>query len=214
MSREIILAINNKPVKDIADYYTLTENLNINQSIQIKTNQGLYRLTVKEKTEEITLNETEEKTITEIVQITETINNETVLVNKTINKTIPSIETIHNKTILVNKTITVNKTETISLGAEELGIDVYQAPKTNIRKGIDLEGGVRILLQPEEKLSAADLDLLQEGMEQRLNVYGLSDIIIRTAAGLPPPLGKGEQYILVEIPGGNEKDVRSLKEQG
>ena len=197
MSKEVILSISNKPVKDVADYHSLTENLRVNQSIQLKTNRGIYKLTVKEKTEEIVLNETVEKIITEIIQANETVDNKTVLVNKTI-----------------SKTVLVNKTKTISLGAEDIGIDVFPAPKTNIRKGLDLEGGVRILLQPEETLSKADLDSLQDSMEQRLNVYGLSDIVIRQAAGLPPPLGKGEQYILVEIPGGNEKDVRSLKEQG
>ena len=197
MSREIIKSINKVNIENLADYYSSISDLRVNKSIQLKTNKGLYRLTVKEKTKEITLNETIEKIITEIIQANETINGTNVLVNKTI-----------------SSKIIVNKTEIISLGAEDIGIDVYPAPTSNLRKGLDLEGGVRILLQPEEKLSKADVDLLKESMEERLNIYGLSDIVIRSAEGLPPPLGKGEQYILVEIPGGNEKDVRSLKEQG
>ena len=148
MSKEVILSISNKPVKDVAGYHSLTENLRVNQSIQLKTNRGIYKLTVKEKTEEIVLNETVEKIITEIIQANETVDNKTVLVNKTI-----------------SKTVLVNKTKTISLGAEDIGIDVFPAPKTNIRKGLDLEGGVRILLQPEETLSKADLDSLQDSTD-------------------------------------------------
>src|SRR3989338_2924516 len=192
MSREVINFLNNKPVASMADYHAIADNLKINQTVSIKTNKGFYRLTVREKTETIILNETETKTIEEIVHVNETINGTVQSINKTI-----------------TKTIVVNKTETKSLGPEDIGISVYEAPKTNINKGLDLEGGVRILLQPEEKLAANDMGLLLDSMNERLNVYGLSDLIIKEASDL-----SGNQYILVEIPGGNEKDVKLLKEQG
>lgn len=188
MSKERIIAINNKPIDTVGDYYDFTNNLKINQSIQIKTNKGLYRLTVREKTKTIELNETIIKEVEEIVTV-----------NETINGTIKEV----NKTIKTPKE--VRKTKTTSLGVEDLGLRVYEAPKSNIRKGLDLQGGTRVLLQPEEKLDKKDLEMLMDNMKQRLNVYGLSDLTIRDAGDL-----SGNQYIVVEIAGANEEEIRSL----
>lgn len=193
MKKERILLINNRPINTVADYYEFVETLKPNITLQLKTSKGFYKLTTREKTKTIELNETVIKTINETIQVNETINGTLTLINKTI-----------------SKKILVNKTETIGLGVvEDLGMDVYEAPKTNIRKGLDLQGGVRILLKPEKKLSEKDMDFLLEGMKERLNVYGLTDIIIREAGDL-----SGNQFILVEIAGGNEKDIEALKQQG
>ncbi|MBI2546511.1 preprotein translocase subunit SecD [Candidatus Woesearchaeota archaeon] len=86
-----------------------------------------------------------------------------------------------------------------------LGISVQDAPMTNIRKGLDLQGGTRVLLRPAEKVSQAYLNDVMATMEQRLNVYGLSDIVLRSASDLT-----GTQYILVEIAGASQEDVREL----
>ncbi len=93
----------------------------------------------------------------------------------------------------------------------DLGIMIYDAPKNNIKKGLELQGGTRVLLQPEEKLDDITLDDLILNMGQRLNVYGLSDIVIRKASDLPVYLGgTGKQFIIVEIAGANEEEVRDL----
>jgi preprotein translocase subunit SecD len=86
-------------------------------------------------------------------------------------------------------------------------LSVYNAPKTNIRKGLDLEGGTRVLLQPAEKVSKDTLDTIMASMEQRLNVYGISDVTVRSASDL-----SGSQFIRVEIAGVTEEEVRSLLE--
>ncbi len=85
------------------------------------------------------------------------------------------------------------------------GINVYEAPTTNLRKGLDLQGGTRVLLKPVEVISANDMSLLIESLKQRLNVYGLADIIIREAGDL-----SGNQYVRVEIAGANEQEVKDL----
>ena len=188
MSKERIIAVNNKAIDTVEDYYDFVNELRVNQSIQIKTNKGLYRLTVREKTKTIELNETIEKEIEEVIKVNETINGTIKEVNKTI-----------------NKTIEVPKTKTISLGVEDIGLRVYEASKSNIRKGLDLQGGTRVLLQPEGKQSKQDLEMLMDNMKQRLNVYGLSDLTIRDAGDL-----SGNQYIIVEIAGANEEELRSL----
>ena len=139
VNRERLLAIDNKPIGNIEEYYNYVNSLNLNQSIQIKTTKQLYRLRAKE---------------------------------------------------------------------DGIGLKVSDAQKTNIKKGLDLQGGTRVLLQPEKKLSKEDLQSLMDTMQERLNVYGLSDLVIRESNDLT-----GNQYILVEIAGANEEDIRNLLEK-
>src|SRR3989338_9589550 len=188
VNRERILEIDNKPIKNVEEYYNYVKMLGPNQSVQIKTNKGLYRLTTREDIEVIELNETVEKIVQETITVNETINGTIVEKNET-----------------RSKTIKVPKTEKISKGTEDIGIRVFNAPKTNIKKGLDLQGGTRVLLQPEKKLSQQDLGSLIDTMGERLNVYGLSDLIIRDASDLT-----GNQYILVEIAGATEEEIRNL----
>ncbi|MBW2983569.1 hypothetical protein KY361_00460 [Candidatus Woesearchaeota archaeon] len=188
MSRERIIAVNNIPIKTVEDYYKGIGDLEPGRIVRITTNKDTYKLTVKEKTKTIELNETETKTVIEIVPVNKTINGSLVTVNET-----------------RSRIITVPKTKTILLGAEDIGLRVYKAPNTNIRKGLDLQGGTRVLLQPETKLDEPSLDMLLENMKERLNVYGLSDVVVRKAGDL-----SGNQYILVEMPGVNEEEVREL----
>ncbi|MBI1970406.1 hypothetical protein HYS47_01530 [Candidatus Woesearchaeota archaeon] len=188
VSKEMILSINNQPVETLADYYSFTEQLDINQTLQIKTTKGVYRLTAKAEVEVIELNETE------LVEV-----NETILANKTVDgELVEANETITKK-------IEVPKTVTNILGTEDLGLKVMEAPRTNIRKGLDLEGGTRVLLQPETELSDDDMEILIANMQERLNVFGLSDVVIRKTKDLT-----GKQFILVEIAGANEEEVKDL----
>ncbi|MBI2107776.1 hypothetical protein HYT54_01500 [Candidatus Woesearchaeota archaeon] len=188
MDRERILAINNIDVNNADDLYRLTSSLPSNASIQLKTSKGLYKLRTREKFIITKLNETEEKIIEENIEV-----------NETVNGTIKTIIRPVQKKIIVPKTI---KTK---IGTEDIGLGVFDAPQTNIRKGLDLQGGTRVVLQPEYRLSAFDMDILIENMKQRLNVYGLSDIVIRAAGDLD-----GNQYIVVEIAGATQEDIKDL----
>ncbi|MBR9691984.1 MMPL family transporter [Candidatus Woesearchaeota archaeon] len=182
MSRERIISINNQLIEDLEDYYDFENELKANRTVHVKTNKGLYKLTTKHKIETTILNETKLQKITEEVFDEE--------LNKTVNKT---------------KTILVNKTESRIVGVEGLGLGVYDAPVTNIRKGLDLQGGTRVLLQPEEELTRDEMGLLVENMKYRLNIFGLSDVIVREAGDL-----SGNQYVLVEIAGAKEEEVKEL----
>ncbi len=102
-----------------------------------------------------------------------------------------------------NQRIYTLRTDTVK--PAELGLRVVDAPFSNIRKGLDLEGGTRVLLQPAESISADDLDITISSLQQRLNVYGLSDVIVRSAADL-----SGEKFILIEMAGVTEEEVRQL----
>ncbi len=109
-----------------------------------------------------------------------------------------------NKAVTIKTTKGLYKLYTKEInGTVDLGMRVYDAPTTNIRKGLDLQGGVRVLLQPEKNFS--EMDLLIDNMRQRINVFGLSDVIIRESSDL-----SGNKYILVEVAGVNEEEVKEL----
>ena len=188
MNLEKILYINDIPIKDVNDYYEITANLQNNQTIVIKTNKDIYRLRTQPLTETEYLDEFENVTVEKIIEVNETIDNETVVVEK-----------------LVNQTVEQQKTIEHVIGVKSLGLGVINAPTNNLRKGLDLAGGTRVLLQPERKLDTSDMDLTLSNLKQRLNVFGLSDIIVRETSDL-----SGNQYIMVEIPGANEDQVRDL----
>lgn len=113
-----------------------------------------------------------------------------------------------NRSITIKTTDGLYKLTTQGTNASELvdlGLNVYDAPTTNIRKGLELQGGTRVLLQPETPLSKDDMATLIQNMNYRLNVYGLSDLIIKEAGDL-----SGNQYVLVEIAGAKEEEVNEL----
>ena len=188
MSREVIQFVNNKQIENIDDYEQAIENLRINTSVQIRTNMGTYRLLTRESFNVTELNETE------LIEVEET---------RQVNKTINGTPTIVNETVKIQKE--VPKTLSTSLGLDDIGIRTYNAPKSNIRRGLDLAGGTRVLLQPEKKLSELDLDNLIAVMQERLNIYGLTDLVITEASDL-----SDNQYIITEIAGATTEEVRDL----
>ena len=86
-----------------------------------------------------------------------------------------------------------------------LGIEVAKVSKSNLKTGLDLQGGTRVLLRPEDPLSPEDMELLIANMNRRLNVFGLSDITVRDASDIG-----GQQYIMVEVASVNEAEIRDL----
>ncbi|HII72145.1 TPA: hypothetical protein HA265_05305 [Candidatus Woesearchaeota archaeon] len=194
MSREVILSINNEPVVDEASFYTMTSDLRPNQTLQIKTDKGFYQMQVRPLYKITELEETEEKTIEETIQVNKTFRNKSTgeRYNKTVNET-------------VNRTIEVPKVLKEVIGTEPLGLRVYDAPSTNIRKGLDLQGGTRVMLKPEKEVSPEDMEVILDNLEERLNVFGLSDVVVREASDL-----EGNQFIIIEIAGADEEEVREL----
>ncbi len=89
-----------------------------------------------------------------------------------------------------------------------LGLTVKNVPKSNIQLGLDLQGGTRVILKPEREVSSQELETIQASLKQRLNVYGLRDMVVRSASDL-----SGNQFVIVEIAGANEQEVRELLSQ-
>ncbi|MFW6450459.1 MAG: hypothetical protein ACOCZ6_05380 [Nanoarchaeota archaeon] len=207
--REVITEINGIKIKSEEDYVGVINELDVNDSVVIKTKSSFksqdnqfpslfykhekdYSMQAEPEYNITELNETEIREVEEVVEANETINGTTKLVNKTVTreKEVPKI-----------------KKELI--GPKPLGLDVYDAPSTNLKKGLDLMGGTRVLLEPERQLSEEEVDLIINNLKERLNVYGLSDIVVR-------PVQKGlfseETLISVEIAGANEDEVKELVE--
>ncbi len=138
-NREIITAVNNKPVTSLEDYEEIIGGLLPNKTVTVKTSKQLYTLRTPER-------------------------------------------------------------------YVDLGLSVYDAPTTNIRKGLDLQGGTRVVLQPEKKLDDYEMQTLIDTLSERLNVYGLSDMTVREAGDFL----SGNQYVVVEIAGATQDEIREL----
>jgi preprotein translocase subunit SecD len=176
--REILYSINNNPINSISDYYDVISTIPPNITVIAETSEGTYRILSKP------------------------------LINTTIvGYEFEDVETIINETTneTVVERIEVPVIDGTVLGTQDLGLGVYDAPASNLRLGLDLEGGTRVLLEPEDEVTEDDTGVLIENLKQRLNVYGLSDISVKSASDLT-----GQSFILVEIPGANQEEVRDL----
>jgi len=100
--------------------------------------------------------------------------------------------------------ITTSKKEYVMLKGN-LGLSVEKVSSSNIRRGLDLQGGTRVVLEPEEKLNDNEIKDLISTMENRLNVYGLSDLKIRQSNDF-----SGNTFIVVEIAGASKEEVKEL----
>lgn len=185
--REIIKLVNGQPITTVEDYYNAVSNLEVNQTVTIKTNKQTYYLTTKPQILTKTLSKTETVEVTKAI-FNETINStQNITINETRNQTIEEV-----------------------IGVEDLGLSIYTKPSSNIQQGLDLQGGTRVLLEPETEINPEDLDIVLENIKQRLDVYGVNDVTVRTTKDF-----FGNTFISVEIAGVNEEEVKSLlTEQG
>ncbi len=95
--------------------------------------------------------------------------------------------------------------------ANSLNITVADLPKTNIKTGLDLSGGARAIVKAQDvELTQDQLQDLIDVTSQRLNTFGLRDIVVRPVSDL-----EGNRYLLVEVAGASPDNLRSLiSEQG
>lgn len=85
------------------------------------------------------------------------------------------------------------------------GIIVTEAPTSNLRKGLDLQGGTRVLLEPVDKVGEQETQDIIKTMENRLNVYGLADVTIKSASDL-----EGNKFIIAEVAGTTQEEVKDI----
>ncbi len=87
-------------------------------------------------------------------------------------------------------------------------ITLGRIPSTNLRTGLDLRGGARALVQPSEEISRQELNDAISIINERLNVFGISDVVIRPVSDLA-----GNNFILVELAGATPSDLEELISQ-
>ncbi|HKZ49980.1 MAG TPA: PDZ domain-containing protein [Candidatus Nanoarchaeia archaeon] len=91
-----------------------------------------------------------------------------------------------------------------------LGVEVKEVPKSNLRQGLDLVGGVRVLLKPAEDVTVQQMSDIIDITQKRLNAFGLSDISVRQINDL-----RGNRFLQVEIAGTTEQQaVKLVAQQG
>ena len=106
----------------------------------------------------------------------------------------------------VKTVITTNKGKFILFSNQAPEITVGEIAKTNIRLGLDLAGGSRALIKAQNtELSSSQINDLISVTQNRLNVYGISDINIQPVSDL-----SGEHYMLIQIAGATPSDLEEL----
>ena len=80
---------------------------------------------------------------------------------------------------------------------------------SNIQKGLDLDGGIRVFLQPvgDSTPTSGEIQELIDVLRNRLNVYGLKDLKIRSAES------DDVTYILMEVAGISRETVEGFVSQ-
>ncbi len=95
--------------------------------------------------------------------------------------------------------------------AENLGISVRAAPTSNLKLGIELEGGSRLILAPTKNLTPSEYDLLVNTLQNRLDVYGASG----TKVNKLEDAFSNQKFVFVESTSSNKNDIFELiKKQG
>jgi preprotein translocase subunit SecD len=204
---EKIVEINGIKIKDLTDYKTEIEKLEPQpKEIMLETSNGIISYEVTSSIgfsvdSNLTIIATEDFVNIEHNSKLISINGETVESPESFNK-LKATLIPKNKVI-----IKTDKEEYAFLSSGNPGISVQAAKTSNIEKGLELQGGTRVLLEPqsEEEISSSDINNIIDVMNKRLNVYGLADIKIRPAKDL-----EGQNFILIEIAGATREEVRDL----
>ncbi len=92
--------------------------------------------------------------------------------------------------------------------ANNLAVTVSEVPNSNLKTGLDLSGGARALVKAaNNSLSKEQINDLVSITTERLNAFGLSDVVIKSVSDLG-----GENYMLIEIAGSTTTELKELLE--
>jgi len=128
--------------------------------------------------------------------------------SSSVNKFKDSFTNANDTNKLIIKT---NNGEIIDLFSKDAldNVEVGKIPSTKIKTGLDIQGGARALVTAEDhQLTDNELTDLISISQERLNVYGLTDLSIRKASDL-----SGNRFMIVEIAGSSPSDLESLVAQ-
>lgn len=138
--------------------------------------------------------------------IIQKINDQTINSIKDYSKALSPLKNLEeNKTQKL--TIQTKETEIINLFTKKIieDISVKNIPSTRIKTGLDLRGGTRAFVKADTPLNDVQLNDLISVSEQRLNVYGLSDLKFFKVT-----TSSGEKLMGIEIAGSSPEDLEEL----
>jgi preprotein translocase subunit SecD len=101
--------------------------------------------------------------------------------------------------------VTGKKTEFFQANGT-LGVSGKAVPGSNLRFGLDIEGGIRTVLTLE-KSDNLTLDQTVSTLQTRINLYGLRE------ANLRPAISDGQAFVEISIAGGTRDEITALLER-
>ena len=102
--------------------------------------------------------------------------------------------------------ILTDKGDFVFLTSSSSSIAVKEISRSRVKTGLDLSGGARALIKPENiSLSDTEISDLVEITSNRLNAFGLTDLTVRPIKDL-----SGNNYMLIEIAGATPSDLKEL----
>jgi len=105
-------------------------------------------------------------------------------------------------------TLTTNKGEFIFLADNSPDITISNVPASRLKTGLDLSGGARALVKAENiSLDKGQVGDLVSITTERLNAFGLSDIVLKPVSDL-----SGNNFMLIEIAGSTASELKDLLE--
>lgn len=204
---QILKSINGEPINILSDFAQVMKGFEKEPiEINIKTDKGDFNYSVIddfgfEVDENLTIISAEDfTTVSKGMQIL-------AIDNVNVNDTKSLKEEIDGILPLEKLTISTDKGEYIYLSRGGPKITAITAQTSNVQKGLDLQGGTRVLIRPisEEAITDKDISDLIRVLSNRLNVYGLADIVIRSAKDW-----EGNKFVLIEIAGVTSEEVKEL----
>ncbi|MFH0752327.1 MAG: hypothetical protein V1914_01890 [archaeon] len=205
---ELLISINDQEISTLEDFNNAINKLEREtQIINVETDKASHTYNI---TNSLGFSTNENLTIIDAEMFTPLEKGEQILAIESILITnITELKEAINKIMPKEKiSVTTDKGSYIYLGAGAPEITAMQATTTNLKKGLDLEGGTRVLLKPISEtgeVTTADMNDMIKVLNNRLNVYGLSDLRIRSSKDW-----QGNKYILIEIAGISKDEVMDL----
>jgi len=209
---EIILSINNQDIASLGDYKTAMDRLTfVPVALDVKTDSGVYMYESVGELGFVYSNVT--------VQSVGDAARDAGMQNR------EKIRAINGREVASDDDIIALENELFQRVSFELKTDkqvyayviskppeirVDEARKSNINKGLELQGGTRVLLKPVGEEPVNDRQVLDviDVLNNRLNTYGLADVKIRAASDFD-----GNKFVLVEIAGASREEVKELMAQ-
>ena len=202
MQGEVIKSINGHSISSLADFSNATSQIFNLKPADFKV-EVLENNVLKDYQSSLDFDVDGNLTIIGIYNANVSLNSTLKKINDELITSKAKFDEIKLKT-LTKLTITTNRRDHL-LFASRIDFAIAELPKSNLKAGLDLQGGARALVRPERKLSQDEMTDLIRVTKERLNVYGIADIVVRSATDL-----SGNTYMAVEVAGATPKELQEL----